>query len=356
VTGCPPVDALLEPWEALADRVGGSPFTRPGWVAAWWRAFGRGRLEILTSHGALGPAPALSAVLPVIPGRSVIASPSNWHSPGFGPLTEDPVAGAELLAELFEDRPAQVSVGFLNSSEPAVNQLKAAADEAGYRVLVRPLERSLVVDLGGDWADYERGLSGGVRRDLRRRWRRLAEVGRLWLDVQEGAAHLEEALALEHSGWKRDRGSSILSRPETTGFYTEVAEWAARTGRLRLSFLRVDDRAVATHLALEDGGVYLPLKGGFDPAFAAFSPGKLILLATLERAFAVGLRRYELLGDEDEYKRRFATGSYDRVLFQAFAPTAAGRARWMAFAHGRPLAKRALDEARRWRVRPPLSR
>jgi CelD/BcsL family acetyltransferase involved in cellulose biosynthesis len=135
-----------------------------------------------------------------------------------------------------------------------------------------------------------------------------------------------------------------------------VAEWAARTGRLRLSFLRVGERAVATHLALEDGGVYLPLKGGFDPAFAAYSPGKLILVATLERAFAAGLRRYELLGDEDEYKRRFATGGYDRVLFQAFAPSTSGQARRLVFAHGRPLAKRALDEVRRRRARAAVSR
>jgi CelD/BcsL family acetyltransferase involved in cellulose biosynthesis len=362
------VDALLEPWEALADRVGGSPFKRPGWVAAWWRAFGRGRgrgrgrgggndrLEILASHGAIGPDARLSAVLPVIPGRWAVASPSNWHSPDFGPLTEDPVAGTELLAELFEDRPTQVSLGFLNNSEPAVTQLEAAAESAGYRVLVRPLERSLFVDLDGDWADFERGLSRGLRRDLRRRRRRLAESGRVWLDVREDTAQLDEALALEHSGWKRERGSSILSHPQTTAFYTDVATWAARTGRLRLSFLRVGERAVATHLALEDGGVYLPLKGGFDPAFAAYSPGKLILLATLERSFAAGLRRYELLGDEDEYKRRFATGDYDRVLFQAFAPTPAGQARWFAFVHGRPLAKRALDGAFRWRNRKSVSR
>lgn len=356
-TGCPPVDALLEPWEALADRVGASPFKRPGWVAAWWRAFGRGQLEILTAPPTgRSPTSPVGGVLPIVPRTSTITSPSNWHSPGFGPLNEDQAAAAALGRALFERRPQQVSLGFLDNSDATLQTLRGAAGDAGYRTLVRPLERSLFVDLHGGWTDYEGGLSGGVRRDLRRRRRRLAEEGQVWLDVREDVTRLDEALALEHSGWKRERGSSILSDPQTTAFYTEVARWAARTGRLRLSFLRVGDRAVATHLALEEGGVYLPLKGGFDPAFAAHSPGKLILMATLERAFSSGLRRYELLGDADEYKHRFATGSYDRVVFQAFAPTPAGRARWLAFAHGRPLAKRALDQVRAWREWDPVRR
>jgi hypothetical protein len=61
----------------------------------------------------------------------------------------------------------------------------------------------------------------------------------------------------------------------------------------------------------------------------------------------VGLRRYEFRGDFDAYKLRWATEAYDRVLFQAFAPSPVGRARGAAFAYGRSLAKRAVDELRR---------
>ena len=146
------------------------------------------------------------------------------------------------------------------------------------------------------------------------------------------------------SGWP-GRRSSPHRRPRR--FYTEVARWAAASGRLRLIFLRVDGRPVAFHLALEDGRTYFPLKGGFDPAFRAQSPGRLLIHATLERAFAIGLRRYEFLGGGDAYKLRWATEAYDRVLFHAFAPGPVGRARWVAFAHGRPMAKRAIGELRR---------
>jgi CelD/BcsL family acetyltransferase involved in cellulose biosynthesis len=47
--GLAEIERHSERWDALADRAGAAPFLRPGWIAAWWRAFGRGRLEILTA-------------------------------------------------------------------------------------------------------------------------------------------------------------------------------------------------------------------------------------------------------------------------------------------------------------------
>jgi CelD/BcsL family acetyltransferase involved in cellulose biosynthesis len=270
-------------------------------------------------------------------------------------LREDQAAGAALLGELFARRPAQVSLGFLGALGSDMEELTGAAETAGYATLQRTLERSPFVTVDGDWEGYERSLSRSMRRDLLRCRRRLEELGRVALDVQHDTAHLDEALAVESLGWKRTAGTAIISAPQTARFYADVAHWAAAGGRLRLIFLRVDGHPVAFHLALEDDRTYFPLKGGFDPAFRAQSPGRLLIHATLERAFAIGLRRYEFLGDGDAYKLRWATEAYDRVLFQAFAPGPVGRARWAAFAYGRPAAKRAVGELRRRHASTPGS-
>ena len=337
------MEALRDDWERLADRTGAAPFLRPGWIEAWWRAFGAGRLEVLREEGE----GRVRALLPVRHRHGAVSSPSNCHSPHFGLLCEDRAAGAALLGRLFARSPAQVSLGFLGALGPGLEEFSGVAETAGYRCLQRTLERSPFVTVEGDWEGYERNLGRTMRRDLWRCRRRLEELGRVALDVEHDTAHLDEALAVESLGWKRTAGTAITSAPQTTRFYTEVARWAAASGRLRLIFLRLDGRPVAFHLALEDDRTYFPLKGGFDPAFRAQSPGRLLIHATLERAFAVGLRRYEFLGAGDAYKLRWATESYDRVLFQAFAPGPMGRARWAAFAHGRPLAKRAVGELRR---------
>jgi CelD/BcsL family acetyltransferase involved in cellulose biosynthesis len=115
---------------------------------------------------------------------------------------------------------------------------------------------------------------------------------------------------------------------------------------LRLIFLRLNGRAVAFHLALEHDGIYFPLKGGFDPAFRRYSPGQLIICETLERAFTIGLRRYEFLGQDDDYKRRFTTRANELKLVQAFAPTLPGLTYRATFEYLRPAVKHLLAAAR----------
>ena len=288
----------------------------------------------------------LDAVLPVVHRHGAIHAPSNWHTPQYGLLEAAEGAGSGLVAGLFESAPL-VSLGFLSSLTGEAQRLCESAHAHRYTALVRTKERSPLVRMDGDWATYEAGLSASLRRDLRRCRRRLDEQGRVWLDVHDDVSRLGEALALERLGWKEQAGTAIASRPETQQFYTEIAHWAAERGWLRLIFLRLDDRAVAFQFALEAGGAHLGLKSGFDPAFRAMSPGRLIVHASLERAFAIGLQRFEFMGTADAYKLRFANDAYDRVLFQGFSPTPAGRVLHAAFAYGRPWAKRAVAEAQR---------
>src|SRR6266566_178563 len=67
-------------WEELADATCASPFRRPGWIAAWWHAFGEGRLELATVR--FGG--RLTVVLPLRRRLGALTSPSNWHTPDFG--------------------------------------------------------------------------------------------------------------------------------------------------------------------------------------------------------------------------------------------------------------------------------
>jgi CelD/BcsL family acetyltransferase involved in cellulose biosynthesis len=291
----------------------------------------------------------LRALMPIIHHRFTSASPTNWHTPRFGVLAVDHASCEALLDTLFS-RPAHlVSLGFLQEGDPDIAAMHRAAVNAGRRVCLRAVEESCAVGVQGDWSSYERSLRGGLRRDLARRGRRLAELGAVTLEVAQSIDGLDQllilAFELENSGWKRERGTAIVARRNTTVFYSEIARWAAEHGWLRLVFLRVDGQPIAFHLAIEQGGCYWPLKGGFDPAFAAFSPGQLIIHATLRRAFVEGLDRYEFLGDTADYKRRWATTASNRLLFQGFAPTLPGRLYRGAFVFGRPLAKKLLRSA-----------
>jgi len=332
---------LAEEWDSLADRAGTPPWARPGWVNAWWTAFGSGQLDVLTAYASDG---RLAGVLPVARRRGSVSALTNWHSPE-APLAADGAeATAALAAKLFAGRPRSAMLRYV--TEPALGAVRAAALEARYRLLERVGERSPYVDVAGSFEDHLATLDRHHVKETLRRRRRLEGEGTVEFTVEDGRERLDELLAegwpVEASGWKRESGTAIDSRPETLAFYTEIARWAAERGILRLAFLRLDGRAIAFELALEANGVYAILKGGFDVELRKFGPGGLITYEQLSRAFELGLRRYELLGTDEPYKTVWTPAVHERRVLQAFAPTPLGVAERAAYAYGRPLVKRLL--------------
>jgi CelD/BcsL family acetyltransferase involved in cellulose biosynthesis len=214
--------------------------------------------------------------------------------------------------------------------------------------------RSPYVQLaGGDFDAYRSGLARKMRKELGRVGRRLADEGEVEYFFSDGSTGLEklldEGFAVEGSGWKAEGGSAIVSRADTHRFYLDVARWAASRGTLVLAFLRLDGRALAFDLCIEEAGACNVLKGGFDPEYRRFGPGTLLTEASIARAFARGLESYELLGAEDEYKMAWTSTSRERVRFQAFAPSVAGRVSHLAWTRGRAVAKRVMEGVDRGR-------
>lgn len=95
------------------------------------------------------------------------------------------------------------------------------------------------LDLAEAWEENLARLRKSVRKDLRRRRRRLEEAGDVTVDVRDGtddlAALLEDGYAMEPSGWKAERGTAIISSRATRAFYTDAAEWAVTRGATRTS-------------------------------------------------------------------------------------------------------------------------
>jgi CelD/BcsL family acetyltransferase involved in cellulose biosynthesis len=268
----------------------------------------------------------------------------NWHSPEAPIAAEGDEAAEALAGKLFAGRPRSVSLRHL--PDYAVAPFRAEAVATRYSVIERPGERAPFVDVGGSFDDYLASLDRHHVKETLRRGRRLGDEGTVEFVVEDGSERLDELLAegwpVEASGWKRESGTAIDSEPATLAFYTEIARWAAARGILRLAFLRLDGRAIAFELALEDHGVYAILKGGFDVELRKFGPGGLITHDQLARAFELGLTRYEFLGTDEPYKTVWTPAVHERRVLQAFAPTPAGRAEQAAYRYGRPLAKRLL--------------
>ncbi len=343
------VEPLVAEWERLAQRAEASPFLWPGWIDAWWRAFGAGQLQILTVY----ENGHLTGVLPLRRfGGALSSTTNNSHTPLFGFLAANETAVKQLSHALFSQKPRRIDLSFLSPTDAGVSLARAAADAARYRVLTESVQAAPYVVIDGDWDAYESGLRRKFRSELRRRRRRLEEEGRLTLEVSDGTERLDELLEegfrVERSGWKGSYGTSIDSQPAARRFYIEVAQWAAKHGWLRLAFLRLDGQALAFDYCLEYDKTHYLLKTGYDPKYGNFGPGMQIRYLMLARAFSEGLTTYDFLGAGSDYgwKREWTSTQQERLFLRMFAPTAPGFLDRAVFVSGRSASALAKSLAR----------
>jgi CelD/BcsL family acetyltransferase involved in cellulose biosynthesis len=333
---------VADMWDDLADRLGAPPFLRPGWIRAWARAFGSAELRALAAYRGA----ELAAILPFCHRRGVLTAPVNWHTPLFSFLAVDDEARAAVAEHIVSHAHVRIDLGFLDAEDPTVAACQAAAERFCRPTLSRIVMRSPYVQVAGrGWDEYEQSLSRKFRKELSRMQRRLDELGSVTFELTcAGPSELEsllsDGLRLESSGWKREQGTAITSSPQTLAFYEAIARWCTDRGWLRMAFLRLDGRAIAFDLCLEKARVMYVLKGGYDPDYRRFGPGALLTLASLRHAFRHQLESYELLGDDAPYKLEWTQTVRERVRFQAFSQSLAGRLDHMAWSHGRPAVHR----------------
>ncbi len=327
-------------WDALAEQVDAPPFLRPGWIASWHRSFGAGRLLVVCARRGRG----MVGVVPVVQRLGAISSPTNWHTPLFRPLAADSEVTAALIGAVLGRRPRRLDFSFLDLGDKAFSDCVNAAKALRHQPVSRVVQRSPYIEIESDWTSFESELPSRRRSKMRRFRRRLEEQGSVAIGVEHGTHRLDallaEGFAVEASGWKGERGTSILASPKTARFYREVAAWAAAEGWLRLWFLRLDEKAIAFAYCLEQGGAHYELKVGFDPEFRRFGPGVLLTRAKLEHCFSAGLGSYEFLGQAERHKLDWTEDCRELARLQVFAPTVAGRASRIAWTHGRDLALR----------------
>jgi CelD/BcsL family acetyltransferase involved in cellulose biosynthesis len=139
--------------------------------------------------------------------------------------------------------------------------------------------------------DYlEAAMSGKKRKELRRQFARLSEMGTVRFERRDDDEALDDwtetFLALEAAGWKGRAASALSSEAETAQLFREALSGAAARGRLERLTLLLDERPVAMLATfLTSPGAY-SFKTAFDERLSRFSPGVLLQrenLAMLER-------------------------------------------------------------------------
>ena len=330
--------ALATAWDALAEQEG-TPFLRHAWLNAWWDAFGAGRGDLRVCT--VWRRDELIAGLPLLARGRRLEGLADYHSPRFGAVARDKGARAALAKELR----GRVVLPALDGDDPLLGLLNARGGR-----IVEPFAVSPYVDTTGEWDAYRSATKSRWGAPLERFRRKMVREHGATFELVTAPVDLEPVLergfVVEASGWKGREGTAILSTPETTAFYGAIARAFQASGERRLSWLELDGQMAAFDLCLLHGERLYLLKTGYDEAHRRVAPGLVLRLSVLERCFEMGLRTHELLGGEDAWKLKFATGERRHVTLRCFGRDPAARSAYAYRRWARPVLRSAYRRAR----------
>jgi len=310
--------AMEEEWNALVVSTRDEPFYRHEFLRIWMDNFAASeKLEVLTARDGAGK---LTAAFPLIRSRRFVCglparslqSTANSHSCRFDMVARDgPAAGRAFFSHLTTDKTwDMIRISDVPEGGNAWH-LYRAAEDAGFPVGAWESQRSPYLPIPSSHRESPEPSHSSLNATLRRRRRRLEAMGTVSVERVTGGAQLrerlEEGFALERSGWKGKEGTAILQDKSTHGFYTELARTAAARDYLSLFFLRLNGKPIAFHYGLTYGGVYYMPKLGYDESVKKCSPGLVLVDEVVKDCLARGVKGYDFLGPEVEWKMKWSS-------------------------------------------------
>ena len=303
-------------------------FSSPQWISAWWSWFGNGRLRAWIHDDHFG-ATAFAAffVREGWDGAPELALVGLGNSDYLDAPSSDAPSHTALLDTAFEacarDDVAVVDWARL---DPA-SSLAAARLPGRWACRLQDAEPCVAVALPTSNDAFDAGLRGMIARNLRRGLDAAAARGRVRFEHAAGdrvADLLEDLFALHGERWRSRGMPGVLSDTRVQRFHHTVAREADRAGMLRLIRLSIGGATAGVIYGFTTPAGASLYISGFNPAFAACSPGTLLIRELIRRAIDDGAGELDFLSGREPYKYQWG-GRERRVLLCRFRRTPARR-------------------------------
>lgn len=319
---------LAETWGALHQNSEqrNNIFLTYEWLETWWRTIGEPQklqlflLVIEEAEGNIvGIAPLVRQKqrwLPTMPIRKIIFMGSDVSDYlGFISCPGREHAVAETVAFYLQEHRQDWDLLELTSLPESSTLLVALFGGFSHNYLVReePYVTSLYVRLEGTWNEYLQLRRPKFRKNFRRD-RRLFENrlnGRFVIcERNEQVSRALEHLFLLNSERQKSKGTtSNLANARRQSFHQEIARLFLVCGWLNCTYLEVENEIAAVIYNYRYGQSGLFYNIGFDPKWSSYSPGKLLLGHSIEKAFLEGVEEFDLLQGDYSYKYDWSTHS-----------------------------------------------
>ncbi|MFZ1701753.1 MAG: GNAT family N-acetyltransferase [Pyrinomonadaceae bacterium] len=315
-------ETLRSEWRELFAGAGCSPFLSWEWQCAWFRSFGNESEPFIIKTYRDD---RLVGILPLCLRRKKSLGVSTARLTFVG---DDP-GGADYLDLIArpEDRKAVMSanIEFLRANNcfdilaldslDSESELIAVLQERSNseRRLNFTCTRGAIcpgIDLTGGWLAVlkQSKRSSNFKRRLKKLEARPGSQFRSVILPSEIRGAFERFLHLHQLRWA-DGGSELSGNAHLISFQQELIGSMVETGLLRFDELWVDGECRSSIYGLDDGKTFHYYNTGYDPEWASFSVGLVIIGLSIRNAVERGNLVYDFLRGDETYKFDWANCS-----------------------------------------------
>jgi CelD/BcsL family acetyltransferase involved in cellulose biosynthesis len=169
---------------------------------------------------------------------------------------------------------------------------------------------------------YMKSLSTRLLQEMRRRRRRLREIGNIVFDVGEEVGQLGHYIEL----YNKVRGRSWKRPEHDRDFLWHFRRLSSDKGWLRFFFLFVNNEPIAAQIRLVSNGTAYFLSTVYDARYRKYSPGALLLSDTMKYLIdEERVKEIDNMRGNESYKREWFSSRRQRKGLTIFNSTANGR-------------------------------
>lgn len=304
-------------WEGvLSSSPVNTVFLTPQWQEVWWEIFGDGKkmagFYIRAPEGvtAIASLTRCGDTLSFLGNQDTVDYNDFMVRPGYEASFFD-----VLLGRMEEQSWDVMRLDSLVETSPTLAHLPDLARQRGYSVEVQHEDISSGILLPSTWEEYLSTLSKKNRHELRRKFRRLESLPdwnwTMVTDPSEVSLRLEDFIRLMRLS-SRDKDQYMTADRER--FFHKIAQRMAQLGQLRLFFLEMEGKPVATSLCFDYASSRLLYNSGYDVDYSYYSVGLLLNALCLQEAIQRGIEYFDFLRGSEPYKQHL--GGKPRDLYQ----------------------------------------
>ena len=301
------IDNLKYHWQTITDSINHAPlFVLPNWLKVWWSVFGINcnmLLHIVKQDGntiGISPLKIKQETASFIGNATVCDYLDFIIIPG-----KEREFFLMLLDELKANGIHSLNLEALRPDSTVVQHLIPLARDRHYDVSCQDCDVSVYLQLPKTWNRYLSYLSSKQRHELKRKLRRLDELGKVKFSSTNSYQKTTDSLTSFIKMFRASRWDKALfmdDRMQT--FFQKLVESMAGDGLLKFGFLELNLHPVAVVMYFDyNDSIYL-YNSGYDPDYRLESVGLLSKVLCIKESIRRNKMIFDFLRGSEIYKYR----------------------------------------------------